>query len=213
MKKPNWILVILAFLMAGTITVACGKDGEKTPMPSNQSTKEVTEQTVVVGYSRQESLDIDLLIPKEQFLLSLENYLNAEEDGRYVAEDIKVWHEEYGDGQYTPLMSVSYFDLNEEKSTTVYINLDMECNNGKVVYTANGASNAVRCEGKCNRGCHPEKDGHGRVVGCQQCTDVMPMYITPYQQSKWMSEHYCREQEPSLREFVRSLVALIRSFF
>lgn len=203
MKKTFFILVASVFT-AGTITfVACGKD--KTDTETQQVATKNAEDLKIVGYSNPGSMEIIPLVDKDAFLEQLEQYLNSEEAGRYVSEDLKMWNEPYGDGKYAPLMSVSFFDLKEDFGSTIFIKMESVDENDKVYYAVGDSSPTVNCEGKCDAPCRPDP-----IEMTCTCPDKKPANLTFEQECQWAANHYCKVKEPSLGDSF--LVALIKKF-
>lgn len=190
-------------ITVGTITfVACGK--EKTDTEIQQVATKNAEEFKIVGYSKPGSVEIIPLVDKDAFLARLEQYLNSEEAGRYVSEDLRMWYEPNGEGKYAPLMSVSFFDLKEELSSTVFIEMEEMDEAGMIYYAVGNSSARAQCTGRCDAGCKPRYT-NGIFDGCP-CPDPKPFFSNPEDEAKWRVNHSCREKEPSLRDLFRVIL-------
>lgn len=197
MKTIFWPVMAIALLMASTLTTACSKDGERTTTDVNRSVKDGAAQNVVVGYSIPGSTEITPFFSEDLFLEWLENYLNSNESDRYVAEDLKMWNEIYAEGKMTPLMSISFFDIKNECSNTIFIQMDARLEGEKVLYATGFGAQRQYCEGKCQTGCRQNVDGFGNLISCNPCNDPKPFFTTFEDEARWNMTHYCREKEPS----------------
>lgn len=191
MKKIFLALAALAVIGGAITFVACSKD--KTDTETQQVATKNAEDLKIVGYSNPGSMDIIPLVDKDAFLEQLEQYLNSEEAGRYVSEDLKMWHEPYGDGKYAPLMSVSFFDLKEDCGNTLFILMERMEEDGTVYYAVGNGSIHIKCIGKCDSPCRAIPDNNGKFLFCQPCTDLMPYFDFGDIEGrrKWKEEHYC----------------------
>lgn len=207
MKKTFWALAAL-IVMAGAITfVACSKD--KTDSETQQVATKEAGDLKTVGYSNPGSMEIIPLVDKDAFLERLEQYLNSEEAGRYVAEDLKMWHEPYGDGKYAPMMCVSFFDLKEEHGNAIFIKMEELVENGMVYYVAGSSSDKVPCVRVCEKECKFNAD----EMSCW-CPDPKPTWFpSPEDEARWHMNHYCRVKEPSLGKILEALVKKIFDLF
>jgi hypothetical protein len=192
MKKV--FLSIAACLLVGAnfVFIGCGKDNDSPTANAVHSAKSSPKNATIVGFSESEDGEINLLIDKEGFLKTFENSLNKN-GGEYVVEDLKLWNEEYKAGEYTPLMSVSFYDLKEECGNTLFILLDTIHDNGGICYAVNGDSPHSRCSGGCKKPCRAIFDNNRKFLMCQPCPDPMPNFsFSEWQEKKaWLAIHKC----------------------
>lgn len=212
MKKTFLALAALV-MAAGAITfIACSKDSDKAE--AQQASTKSTESTVIVGYSLPGSLEIVSRIDKENFLQWLEGYLNTDEPNRHVAEDLKMWNQPYAEGKYGAIMSVSYFDLKEEHSNTLYIKMDTVEMSEMVCYAVGPSSHKKYCGGPCKKSCKAKFDSMGYFLECLPCEDTKPTFFaSPQDEHNWNMNHYCKTKEPSLGDLFDAIVAKLKGLF
>lgn len=192
MKKVFLSIATCLLVGANFVFIGCGKDNDSPTANADRSAKSLPKDATIVGFSESEDGEINLLIDKESFLEAFEDSLNKD-GGEYVAEDVKIWNEEYHVGDYAPLMSISFYDLKEECGNTLFILLDTIHDNGGICYALNGDSPHSRCSGGCYNPCRAILDNNGKFLMCQPCTDPMPSFSFGEWQERnaWLAQHNC----------------------
>ena len=206
MNKYGIVITILAALLVGAIVYICCDKFNKSEKcdctgccnckPEEDDSMVLDTSVVFIGSSKFGDANIEMLFDKEMFLKYLDADLNKSEK-RYEIEDVKLWNELNYDGTYTPILSISYFDIKEEIGITDFIQPTKFQGNGKMLYAVGNGSRILRCGGTCNNPCVEIRDEKGDIVFCQPCTDPRPYFDFGDIEGrrKWEREHHCGPNE------------------
>jgi len=202
MNKYGIVITILAALLVGAIVYICCDKFNKSEKcdctgccnckPEEDDSMVLDTSMVFIGSSKFGDANIEMLFDKEMFLKYLDADLNKSEK-RYEVEDVKLWNELNYDGTYTPIFSISYFDLKEEHGINDFIQPTKFQGNGKMLYAIGNGSRIIGCTGTCHNTCVAIRDEKGDIIDCQPCTDPRPYFDFGDIEGrrKWEMEHRC----------------------
>ena len=202
MNKYGIVITILTALLVGSIVYICCDKFNKSEKsdcseccnckPAEDDGMVIDTSIVIIGSSKFGDPKIELLFDKEMFLKYLDAELNKSEK-RYEIEDVKLWNELNYDGTYTPILSISYFDIKEEMGITDFIQPTKLQGSGQMLYAVGNRSRIIGCTGTCKHTCVAIRDDRNDIVFCQPCTDSRPSsgFQTMEEYLKWEREHEC----------------------
>ena len=177
MKKRTVFFVTMLIVVMGIATVvACSKLEEKSDVYHTliSSESKADNDRVLVGTSSSDgSLEIELVFDKDRYLSKLEKNLSSSSEHDYVAEDIKIWNEAVNETVFVPVMSVSFFDIDEELGYTVYFNPVTDTTDDCISYYVSSGEIRTTCTGICKKGykCVGELDKFTQQVYDCRCTN------------------------------------------
>ena len=175
MKK--YILAITAaIIVAGTITfVACKKDNPandtQISSPLQQKSTEPADEITIAEWSDN---GISYLFNKNHVLSSIQSQLTDSLNMNCIMEDIRISIKKV-DNEDVPVISISYFDLDNEVAVTMFGILTQHSGVSSSVMLALGCGEisakciGVNCEEKCEGDVGKTAAGESVVLGCKGC--------------------------------------------
>lgn len=185
MKKYIWAIAAI-IMVAGIITiVACSKDNPSTESQngstSTQKTSgQVEEQDDEIDIAVWSNDSISFLFDKSNVLSEIQTKFRDSLNIDCVMEDIRIDIIDV-EKEEIPVLSVSYFDLDEEKSVTLFGILKQYVNGPSAVTLTLGCREIIaKCTGvNCKETCKAkwEKDPLGWDIfeGCTKCIAKDPL--------------------------------------
>ena len=175
-KMKKYILAITAaIIVAGTITfVACTKDNPandtQISSPLQQKSTKPADEITIAEWSDN---GISYLFNKNHVLSSIQSQFKDSLNMNCIMEDIRISIKKV-DKEDVPVISISYFDLDNEVAVTMFGILTQHSGASSPVMLALGCGEiSARCIGvNCKKGCDPIFEtyfGNVIVLGCTDC--------------------------------------------
>ena len=180
--KKNFLAIAAIILVAGAVTiVACTKDNpinntqNAQPIQQTSSVKSNdvfrTDEITIAEWTKDK---IKLLFNKQKVLSNIQTKIKESLDMNCIMEDIKISIYEF-DKEEVPILSISYFDLDEEKAVTMYGVLKRHTvGSSSTMLSLPSGGISARCIGSnCGKGCDPvgERNQFGELIifTCSPC--------------------------------------------
>lgn len=145
----NKIIILtaaIATLALAAIASCAKKDDGTHPIPEQSAESTKSHSGYFVAYSEINSSEITFAFNQDVFMAAFEERLSYSLGHNIVAEDIAIWIE--GD---RPLMSVSYFDVDEEHGNVTYIHPCTDTSSNGIMFYVNSGEIGNSCIGTCNK--------------------------------------------------------------
>lgn len=177
MKKHIWAIAA-TILMASTVNiVSCTKDNTLYEAQNGQSQQQKSikseDEIVIAEWSGK---GVTFRFDKEQVLSSIQSQLKDSLEMTCIMEDIRIYIKDV-DRMKVPVVEISYFDIDQESSVTMFGILRKLGGDSSPVMLALGCDEiCARCVGvNCKKGCNDillqSSGGVVTVIGCTACTE------------------------------------------
>ncbi len=178
-------------MVAGIITiVACSKDSSSSETQNGLTTQKTPNQSDEIDIAVWSNDSISFLFDKDNVLSAIQSRFQDSLKINCVMEDLNIYIVDV-ENEILPVVSISYFDIDNECSATMFGTLKQYTNRSSSIILTLGCGEIMhRCMGKnCSKPCSATygKDPYGGTIftGCTPCTAKNPQ-----------KEAFCREMDP-----------------
>lgn len=175
MKKYIWAIAAGIMVASTTAFVACNKENPanetQIALPSQQKSTKTADEIIIAEWSDK---GISYLFNKNQVLSSIQSQFKDTLNMNCIMENIRITIKNV-DKEDVPVMSISYFDLDNEVAVTMFGILTQHSGVSSSIMLALGCGEisskciGVNCEETCEGNVGKTAAGELVVFGCNGC--------------------------------------------